>query len=205
MSDAAELLVESWDVADLTPYDDNAKIHDEAQVEKLATAIRSTGWDQPIVVDKDGVIIKGHGRRLAAIHLGLKKVPVVVRRDLTELQVKEARLSDNRVAVGDVDEELLKKELAALNEMEVDLTNMGFDEEELSFLVEDVDLDGLLDDLDAESDAATETTAKPSSNIKEEDYKPAFQVIVECTDEADQEKVYGQMAEQGYKCRVLSL
>jgi len=205
MSDAAELLVESWDVADLTPYDDNAKIHDEAQVEKLATAIRSTGWDQPIVVDKDGVIIKGHGRRLAAIHLGLKKVPVVVRRDLTELQVKEARLSDNRVAVGDVDEELLKKELAALNEMEVDLTNMGFDEEELSFLVEDVDLDGLLDDLDAESDAATETTAKPSSNIKEEDYKPAFQVIVECADEADQEKVYGQMTEQGYKCRVLSL
>ena len=59
--------VESWDVEKLIPYENNVKIHDEKQVKKIAESIKRFGWDQPIVVDKDGVIIKGHGRRLAAL------------------------------------------------------------------------------------------------------------------------------------------
>ncbi|HHP0317040.1 phage tail protein (plasmid) [Acinetobacter baumannii] len=83
-----------WIVDDVKPYELNAKIHSEEQVAKIAESIARFGWDQPIVVDKNGVIIKGHGRRLAAIKLGLIEVPVLVRDDLNEEQVKAARLAD---------------------------------------------------------------------------------------------------------------
>jgi len=79
----------------LKPYFRNAKKHSRAQVTSLANAIRRVGFDQPIVVDKDMVIIKGHGRQLAAIDCGLTLVPVVVRNDLTEMQVMAARIADN--------------------------------------------------------------------------------------------------------------
>ena len=80
------------------------------------------------------MIITGHGRRLAALELGLKRVPVLVRPDLTEDEVKALRLADNRVAMSDYDPELLKLELASL---EADMSGI-FDDKELEFL--DADL-----------------------------------------------------------------
>lgn len=133
--------IEVWDIDKLVPYDLNSKTHDPAQVEKIANAIQATGWDQPIVVDEHGSIIKGHGRRLAAIRLGQKQVPVLVRRDLSPEQVRAARLADNRVAISGIDSEMLKKELATLD---FDLEGI-FDKKELDFL--DVDLGKL--DVDA--------------------------------------------------------
>lgn len=79
----------------LKPYANNAKKHSRRQVTLLAKAMRTMGFDQPIVVDKDMVIIKGHGRRLAALELKLDLVPVVVRADLTPEQCMASRLADN--------------------------------------------------------------------------------------------------------------
>lgn len=140
--------LEHRSVADLIPYETNVKKHDKDQVKKIAEAIRRHGFDVPIVVDKDGVIIKGHGRRLAAIELGMEKVPVLVRDDLSPDQVKAARLADNRVALGDVDPEMLRAELASIDE---DLTGI-FDAKELEFM--DADLgemrtDVFVTDMDA--------------------------------------------------------
>lgn len=131
--------LEMMDVNKIIPYEKNAKIHTESQIQALAKVIQTQGWDVPIVVDKDGVIIKGHGRRLAALHLGLTEVPVIVRRDLTDAQVKAARLSDNRVAMGDFDVDAIKDELAALKSDGFDLTNMGFDEKEVTMMLGDLD------------------------------------------------------------------
>jgi hypothetical protein len=136
-----ELKIEFWPITNLTPYDNNAKKHDPAQVARIADAIRRTGWDQPIVVDKDGVIIKGHGRRLAALELGLTKVPVVVRYDLTHEQAKVARLADNRVAESDIDPEMLRAELASMEESMVGI----FDLKELDFM--SADLGAMNDDV----------------------------------------------------------
>lgn len=127
--------IELWDIEKIIPYENNVKIHDQKQIEKIAESIRRFGWDQPIVVDKNGVIIKGHGRTLAAKHLGLDKVPVLVRDDLTEDQVKAARIADNRVAMGDIDTEMLQEEL---RKIDLDLSGI-FDAKELRFL-NDVDL-----------------------------------------------------------------
>lgn len=129
-----KLNIEIWPVERLVPYELNSKIHDEGQVKKIAQSIREFGWDQPIVVDKDGVIIKGHGRRLASLHLGLKEVPVLVRADLSPEAVRAARLADNRVAIGDIDTAMLQEELASL---EYDLSGI-FDDKELDFMTSDL-------------------------------------------------------------------
>lgn len=124
---------ELWELDRVKPYPQNAKKHPPEQIQKLATAIKTYGWTQPIVVDKDGVIIIGHGRRLAAIELGLAKVPVICRRDLDELSVKALRLSDNRVTSTEYDHELIKFELEELIGQDFDVSSMGFDERELDF------------------------------------------------------------------------
>jgi hypothetical protein len=88
----------------LKPYYRNSKKHTKRQVTLLAKAMRIAGFDQPIVVDKNHVIIKGHGRTLAALELKLDLVPVVVRADLTEEQVMASRIADNHVhTMSDVD------------------------------------------------------------------------------------------------------
>lgn len=79
----------------LKPYANNAKKHSRRQVTLLAKAMRTVGFDQPIVVDANHVIIKGHGRRLAALELKMDLVPVVVRADLTPEQCMASRLADN--------------------------------------------------------------------------------------------------------------
>lgn len=146
-------------IEEIHPYDLNAKIHDSKQVEKIAKSIADFGWDQPIVVDKQGVIIKGHGRRLAAIHLGLINAPVLVRDDLSDEQVRAARLADNRVAVGDIDADILQQELATLD---YDLEGI-YDKKELDFMVADLgqyDLDAIVMDVGEEAEKHSEETAE---------------------------------------------
>lgn len=123
-----------WEIDKVTPYSLNAKIHDDKQVERIAKSIKEFGWSQPIVVDRDGVIIAGHGRRLAAMKLGMKKVPVWVRDDLSLEQARAPRLADNRVAIGDIDPGILQKELA---DLDFDLEGI-FDKKELDFLEADL-------------------------------------------------------------------
>ncbi|MDA5369599.1 ParB/Srx family N-terminal domain-containing protein, partial [Escherichia coli] len=102
------------DPADLIPYEMNAKKHDEQQIRDLAAAIKKRGFDQPITVDKNDVIITGHGRREAAIFAGLERVPVIVRDDLSDDEVRAKRLEDNRLASIDYDAIKLQKELESL-------------------------------------------------------------------------------------------
>lgn len=152
------------------PYELNAKIHDPKQVERIAKSVSEFGWDQPIVVDKNGVIIKGHGRRLAAIKLGLKQVPVWVRDDLTPEQVRASRLADNRVAVGDLDTDILQKELSDLN---FDLAGI-FDKKELDFVVADlgeITTEAFVADLDEEVVAQADETVAKIKAIEERSVK----------------------------------
>jgi ParB-like chromosome segregation protein Spo0J len=123
--------IEWKDPASLVPYPMNAKAHPEAQIDKVAGSIAAFGFDQPIVVDEQGMIIKGHARREASLKLGLKKVPVLVRDDMTEADKRGSRLADNRTAESDWFPETLALELKALEEMDFDLGLTGFDLDEL--------------------------------------------------------------------------
>lgn len=164
--------VQIWEVTKLVPYELNAKRHPQEQIEKLAKAITTFGWTQPIVVWTDGSIIAGHGRRLAALHLGLAKVPVIVRDDLTKAEADALRLADNRVASTEYDQELLSVELSRLfaeTDGDMDLIGaMGFDQKELDFTFSDLgeinddffvdDVNAAVEDQKHENEKAVEAT-----------------------------------------------
>lgn len=84
-------------IGEIRPYENNPRKNDEA-VEAVANSLREFGWKQPIVVDKDGVIIVGHTRYKAAKMLGMDTVPVLVASDLNDEQAKAYRLGQVRSA-----------------------------------------------------------------------------------------------------------
>jgi len=116
----------------LIPYSNNPKKHPKKQIDKIASSIKSYGFIQPIVTDKNNEVIIGHGRLKAAKKLGLEKVPVIKHEDLTESEVKALRLADNRIAETDWEQEKLTVELEQLTESN-DFENLihGFDENEM--------------------------------------------------------------------------
>ena len=117
--------VEDWPIDKVTPYDKNPRNNDDA-VDATANSIKKFGWQQPIVVDKNGVIIVGHTRLKAAKKLKLHTVPVVVAESLSEEQAKAYRLADNKTGeLADWDMGLLDDELNAIDD--IDMTDFGFD------------------------------------------------------------------------------
>lgn len=122
------------DPLDLIPYENNPRINDYA-VKKVLESIKEYGFTNPILVDKDLVIIAGHTRREAAILAGLEKVPYIIKDDLTPEQVKAYRIADNKLAeLSTWDEETLKAELFELQELDYPLEIMGFTEMDLKDL-----------------------------------------------------------------------
>lgn len=109
----------------ITPYANNAKKHPPKQIEQIANSIKEFGMNQPIVVDKNGVIIVGHGRYEAMKLLGMevqKKHVITV--DLTEEQAKAYRLADNKLNESDWE---MKKVVEELKEMSLEMLDLtGF-------------------------------------------------------------------------------
>lgn len=107
------------------PYENNPRVNDDA-VEVTANSIKEFGWQQPIVVDKDNVIIVGHTRLKAARKLKLKKVPVVIADNLSDEQVKAYRLADNKTGeLAEWDVKLLQIELDDI--LNLDMDSFGFE------------------------------------------------------------------------------
>ena len=118
-------------IDDLIPYIRNPRKNDEAAT-KVAASIKEFGFKQPIVVDKNMIIVAGHTRLLAAQKLGLKKLPVIIADDLTESQIKAYRIADNRVAEeAEWDYDLLKLEINDLVDLNFSLIETGFSQDEL--------------------------------------------------------------------------
>jgi ParB-like chromosome segregation protein Spo0J len=89
--------IELWPIAKPVPYARNARKIPQSAVDKVAGSIKEFGFRLPIVVDKEGVIVAGRTRLLAAQKLGLAELPVHVAAELTPTQIKAYRLADNRV------------------------------------------------------------------------------------------------------------
>lgn len=131
----AEMKSVMMSIDDIIPYENNPRRNEKA-VDAVANSIKEFGFKNPIIVDKDHVIISGHTRRLAAIKLGLKEVPVVIGDDMTEDQVRAFRLADNRVAeIAVWDEDLLREEMKKV--ADIDLTEFGFDDEDVDQVMQE--------------------------------------------------------------------
>jgi len=128
--------IEAWPVDKPVAYARNARMLSPSAVDKVAASIKEFGWQQPLVVDKDGVILVGHTRLLAAKKLGLAEVPVVVASDLTPQQAAAYRLSDNRTSEESSWEyELLALELQELQSFNFDMSLTGFDSDEIEGMI----------------------------------------------------------------------
>ena len=153
--------LEHWPIERLLPYIRNARTHSEAQIAQIAASIAEFGFTAPILAGSDGVIVAGHGRLAAARKLGLATVPVVVLEHLTPNQRRALVIADNKIAENaGWDEELLRLELAELQEADFDLALTGFDADELLEIMagEETTTEGNTDE-----DAAPEVPVTPVS------------------------------------------
>lgn len=121
-----------WALSKIYPYPKNPRTHPPAQIALLAELMKKFGPDQDIVVDEDGVILKGHGRRLAAIAAGRVDYPVTQRLGLSETDKAAMRIQDNQVALlAGWDQELVRGEIAILKTDGFDVGLLGFGEQQL--------------------------------------------------------------------------
>ena len=165
-------------IDEITEYKSNPRNNTDA-IEPVARSIEQFGFKQPIVVDKDGVIIAGHTRYKAAIKLGLETVPVVIADDLTEDQVKAFRLIDNKCGeYATWIDDLLKGEIASIT---INLNNWDFPN------LSDVVIPSVTTDL------------------KELVYKEKFGVVIDCLNEEEQKMAYEFVSGLGYAARIVSI
>lgn len=137
--------VKQTPIDQVIPYARNPRKNGDA-IAKVAASLKEFGWQQPIVVDNEMVVIAGHTRLAAARTLGMEKVPVVIADGLTPAQVKAYRLADNRVSQeAQWDDELLSVELEELLADGYNLSETGFDEDELASLLAQ-EIEGLTDE-----------------------------------------------------------
>ena len=148
-------------IEDIIPYIRNPRKNQA--IDKVAGSLKEFGFRQPIVVDKQMVIIAGHTRFEAAKKLGIKEVPIHIADNLTPAQVKAYRIADNRVAQdSEWDIGMLNTEFTDLLDMHFDLDILGFDAKELEDLIVDKEDKGLTDE-----DEVPETPKDPKAQIGE--------------------------------------
>ena len=154
------LKVDLIPIEKVIPYAKNPR-RNEAAIAKVAGSIKEFGFRQPIVVDSEMVVIAGHTRLEAARSLGIANVPVHIAEGLSKSQIKAYRIADNRVAQeAEWDLDLLKIELSELRDEEFDLSETGFDEDELNDLLAEAVAEGLTDE-----DAIPEPPEEPITKL----------------------------------------
>lgn len=152
------LQVDVWPLSRLIPYARNARTHSEEQVAQIAGSIRTFGFNNPVLVDRQGGIIAGHGRVLAARKLGLAEIPIIVLGHLSDNEKRAFMIADNKLALNaGWDEDLLRLELQALAEQAVALELTGFEERELRELLAQQQRDLLEEEVPAPPEQAITT------------------------------------------------
>jgi ParB-like chromosome segregation protein Spo0J len=177
--------IEQIETGNLIPYINNSRTHSDEQVMQVASSIKEFGFTNPILIDSGGGIIAGHGRLMAAKKLGLDEVPCIRLGHLTDAQRKAYVIADNQLALNSGwNSDILALEIKHLEELDFDLTLLGFDDSELANF-----FDPVIEEIE----------------LKEESYSEKFNIIIECDDEQNQESIYNELQEKGYKCQVQSL
>lgn len=173
--------IEKVNIDSIKVYPNNAKIHTAEQIEEIKKSIQEFGNNDPIAIDEKGFIIEGEGRYLAQKDMGVKEIEVIKLTHLTEEQKVAYMLVHNKLTMNTgFDLDLLEEELSKISS--IDMKEFEFDIKEIE------------EELKEE-----EKIQEPSFNYKEQ-----YGVIVICKDETEQEKVYNNLLNQGYECKVVT-
>jgi len=128
--------IETADINTIKPYENNPRKLKDSAIDKVAMSLKEYGFRQPIVVDKDRIIVVGHTRYRASKKLGFKEVPITIADNLTPEQINAYRIADNRTAEeSEWDSELLKMEIKDLEAKDFKLDLLGFNEDQLNDLL----------------------------------------------------------------------
>ena len=169
-----QLEIKYMSVNDIKPYKNNPRINEKA-IPYVMNSIKEFGFKNPIIIDKNNIIICGHTRLESAKRLKYTEVPVIYADDLSDEQIKAFRLADNKVSeIAEWDLELLDDELS---EIDLDMEQFGFLEE-------------------------LENQEKERNEIE---YQENYSIVIECDNDEELEKIYNKLTEEGYKCRVSTL
>ena len=170
--------------AELIPYGFNNRDHSQQQIDRIANSINEFGFNQPIVVDEQNIVLVGHGRLEAAKKLGLEDVPVLKKLGLSETQKKAYRILDNKLQNDSTwNAESLEIELGALKEVDFNFTDFGLD-----------DLNKLLETAEQSSTFEPDLTTEPTEE--------RFEIIVRCVSEAQRKQLHTQLTIDGYDIRL---
>lgn len=177
--------IEKVNIDSIKVYPNNAKIHTAEQIEEIKKSIQEFGNNDPIAIDEKGFIIEGEGRYLAQKDMGVTEIEVIRLTHLSEEQKVAYMLVHNKLTMNTgFDIDLLEEELAKISN--IDMSEFEFDIKELE------------EELAAEENKAT-TSADNNFNYKEQ-----YGVIVICKDEEEQEKIYNELHDKGYECKVVT-
>ena len=135
-------------ISKLVPYAHNSRTHSENQIEQVADSIREFGFLNPVIFDSEnGMILAGHCRILAAEKVGMKEIPCIDAKHLSEAQKKAYIIADNKLALNaGWDDDILRSEFMALDEMNYDIGLTGFGDDEIKALFgEEIETEGLTD------------------------------------------------------------
>lgn len=169
----------------LVPYARNARTHTDEQVAQIMASIREFGFTNPVLIDKAGTIIAGHGRVLAATRMELSHVPCLRLSHLTDAQKRAYVIADNQLALNSGwDSEMLAVELSDLHADDFDLGLLGFDPDELAGM------------LGLPVDPAEQELLEPVGDLE-------FKVIVTVNDDEQQANLISELETKGYKCQPL--
>ena len=165
-------------VSELKLNPNNPRKNDDA-VDVIAKSIEKYGFKNPLIIDENNVVWCGNTRLKASKKLKLKEVPCIVASDLTEEQIRELALIDNKSSeIADWDYDLLKEELFELDMSDFNL-DWNIEEKEELNEIERKDL---------------------SETIKEQ-----FELVIDCDNEEGLEQLYNELTERGYKCKISTL
>lgn len=181
--------VEQVLVADLKPYERNARTHGDKQVEMIADSIKAFGFNNPILIDESNGIIAGHGRYEAAKLLKLSSVPCLRLGHLSDAQKRAYVIADNRIALeSNWDWGMLSKEVFDLSLTDLDLNLLGFDDKEFA----------LIQSIDGQQTGKA-GAGSASGGKAQGDYK----VVIHCEDEEQQTELLERLLAEGLTCRAV--
>jgi len=164
----------------------NTRTHSEQQIEKIAASIRAFGFNAPILINADNLIVAGHGRLAAARLLGLEEVPCLVLAHMSEAQQRAYAIADNRIPLDAAwDWARLTAEVQEIDAMsDIDMATLGFSDEDWE----------LLQKHDAQRE---ENSTSPQLGALE------YRVVIDCTSEEHQAQLLEQLEAEGLQCRAL--
>ena len=145
----SRLTIDYLSIEEIKEYGKNAKLHPREQIEQIKKSIEEYGFDDPIAIDENNIIIEGHGRLIAAKELGEKTVPVIYLRHLTEEQKKAYRIAHNKINMNSgFDMQMLQDELNEILSTEISVEALGFDEYEIDEILQSAEEIYSLDDIE---------------------------------------------------------